>query len=61
MKRVLWVVEMLCHGGWQPTVGIAISREDGRLALRKWKSNNPCDKFRLVKYVPAKARKGAKR
>ena len=50
---LLWVVEMREGEVWSPTVGVAISRADGRRELADWKYNNPSDKFRLVKYVRA--------
>ena len=35
-----------------PTVGIGLSREDGRKKLAEWQANNPDTAFRLVHYVP---------
>lgn len=29
----LWVVEMVVHGRWEPTVGVRLSRGEGRLEL----------------------------
>lgn len=51
----LWIVEMWVpeNGQWEATVGAKISRNFGREELVEWKQNNPCDKFRLVKYVRA--------
>lgn len=55
--RAIWVVEMLCGNRWDPTVGVGLCREDGRRQLAEWRSQNPHDGFRLVKY----ARAGEKR
>ena len=53
-NRVLWVVEMrMEHGEWEPTVGVGLERAHGWVQLREWKSNNPDDKFRLRRYLPA--------
>jgi hypothetical protein len=49
-KARLWVVEMLCLGRWEPTVGVRMSREDGREELAQWRRDNPLDHFRLVSY-----------
>jgi len=51
MTLHIWVVEMNVHGKWQPTVGVALSRDSAREELREWRENNPCDRFRVVKYV----------
>lgn len=55
-KRV-WIVEMdesQITGAqrFAPTVGIGLSREDGRKKLAEWQANNPDTAFRLVHYVP---------
>jgi hypothetical protein len=50
MKHI-WVVEMWDSGKWNTTVGVGIDRENGREALKDWKSRCPDDKFRLVKYT----------
>lgn len=55
-KRV-WIVEMDESGitgvaRFAPTVGVALSREDGRAKLEEWRANNPGTAFRLVHYVP---------
>lgn len=48
----LWVVEMLCDGKWEPTVGAYLSRERARQEMRyDWKFNNPTSEFRIRKYV----------
>ena len=51
-RRILWVVEMLVDGRWEPTVGVQLGREPGREELKDWQERNPPDKFRLVKYAP---------
>ena len=55
--RHLWVVELLTDDTdvcrWEPTVGVALDREAGRLELAKWRGRNPGSKFRLRKYQPA--------
>ena len=56
MKHV-WIVEMWIdtpgNERWDPTVGCALNRDDGRHELEIWREHNPDDKFRLVKYVRA--------
>jgi len=48
----LWVVEMLCDGKWEPTVGAYFSREiASREMIVDWKFNNPKYRFRIRKYV----------
>lgn len=48
----LWVVEMWVDGcRWEPTVGVRLTRDGGRDELFDWKTGNPSDRFRLVKYV----------
>ena len=59
-KERLWVVESDMGGNWSPTVGVALFRDDGRLELASWKSRNPDDKFRLVKYVAAASKRRRK-
>jgi hypothetical protein len=54
----LWVVEMdvsqiAGNMRFEPTVGVALSRRDGRVALAEWRAENPGTKFRLVHYVPS--------
>ncbi len=53
MKR-LWVVEMLMdhNGKWEPTCGVAFTRDEGRAALRVWRYNNSDIPFRLRPYWP---------
>jgi hypothetical protein len=48
----IWVVEMWCRAPrrWLPTVGVGLSRTDGRDALADWQRQNPDDKFRLRQY-----------
>lgn len=48
----IWVVEMLCDGKWEPTVGVALSRVQGRVERLRWMDDNPHDEFRLRRYVP---------
>jgi len=54
---MIWIVEMLNteNREWEPTVGIALDRANGRDVLKMWKNNNPCDIFRLVQYGPLDA------
>jgi len=47
---IVWIVELWCGQRYEPTVGIGLSREDGRMKLARWKRINPHDKFRLVPY-----------
>lgn len=46
----VYIVEMFWAGRWQPTVGCGIDREQGRRAVKHWRTTNPNDKFRLSKY-----------
>ena len=39
--------------GWKPTVGVKLSRDEGRSEVRRWRWGNPSDEFRLRKYEPA--------
>lgn len=52
----MWVVEMDCSTTgiprFQPTVGVGLSREDGRAKLNEWRKRNPSTAFRLTHYVP---------
>lgn len=55
MKRYLWVVEMLCETKrgkweWQPTVGVALTRDDAREELSVWRTRNHGSRFRLRRY-----------
>ena len=48
----IWVIEWYLDGEWLPTIGCGITKDDAKSALKnEWKSNNPNDKFRIVKYV----------
>ena len=58
----LWVVEMLntdqarCRAGtsrWEPTVGVGLTREAGRIELERWREENPDELFRLRAYERA--------
>jgi hypothetical protein len=49
-KRYLWVVEMRIDGRWEPTVGVSLAREQGRVELRQWREDNIFDEFRLERY-----------
>lgn len=58
--RHLWVVEIWDDIlGWRPATDAATTREMARGRLRWWKDKycERTDKFRLVKYVPAKTKK----
>lgn len=56
MKRyqTIWVVEAKWseshYDSWGATVGVGLTREDGRKALKEWQQRNPSDFFRLMKY-----------
>lgn len=45
----VWVVEMHTGRRWEPTVGVRLTREDGRAELRAWRSRN-VGRFRLSAY-----------
>ena len=59
MKNYIWVVEIQDDVSlkFEPTVGVGLTRKDGRDEKWKWETANPDDKFRLKKYV-AERRKG---
>ena len=50
MMNTLWVVEVQWENEWQTTVGVGLTRADGRRELKNWQHRNPCDQFRLVQY-----------
>ena len=56
MNRI-WIVEMLNpdysskEPVWEPTVGVALTRDQARHHSRGWKTHNPDDKFRVRCYV----------
>lgn len=54
MERV-WVVEILQVNaerlGWQPTVGVGLTRVYARREMTDWKRRNPDDRFRLWPYL----------
>lgn len=56
-KRVVWVVEMKNGPRWEPTVGAALSRDDGHDNKRWWEERNPSDRFRVVPYIPRVTRR----
>ncbi len=58
--KTVWVVQMWNEdtNNWDPTIGVGLSRADGRDEKAQWQGHNPDDKFRLRPYVPlAVARK----
>ncbi len=56
MKRKpgVWVVEMLNHGRWEPTVSARLTRENARIEQWEWSRRNNYDKFRVARYVKEK-------
>lgn len=47
----VWIVEMRGENGrWDSTVGVMLTRDEGRYELQRWRLHNPDDKFRLMKY-----------
>ena len=48
----VWIVEMWNaeRKRYEPTVGAALNREDGRLEIRRWRAKNPYDRFRVRRY-----------
>lgn len=50
--RHVWIVEMRDNSpsGWSPTIGCALTKEEGQVVLASWKLNNPDDTFRLKWY-----------
>ena len=57
MKNYIWVVEVQDDVSlkFEPTVGVGLTRKDGRDEKWRWETANPDDKFRLKKYVVEKA------
>lgn len=64
-QNSIWIVEMWNDrtDRWGPTVGAALSRDDGRkIRLPEWQGKCPDDKFRLTRYQACAAlRKRGKR
>lgn len=61
MSERIWVVEMRLGSRWEPTVGVALNREDGRAVLAHWREAGPDDEYRLVRYeAGAEASRGPK-
>jgi hypothetical protein len=56
----LWVVEMWNEitQQWEPTVGVALTRDQGRREVRQWREDNRSDEFRLVVYRPVRPQSG---
>ncbi len=53
-KRYLWVVEVWCPG-WEPQEGAARhSREEARKIASRFRHISAADRFRVVRYVPAR-------
>lgn len=50
-KFCVWVIEVFLDDEWQPCAEAAINRQDGRVKLGGWKTQNPDDKFRIAQYV----------
>ena len=55
MKHI-WVVEVDFQNGrgYTATVGVALTRAEGKKELHEWKFMLPNDLMRLVKYIPSK-------
>lgn len=53
MELYVWVVEMQGRKKWSK-VAVALSRTDAVRERLKWEARNPSDKFRTVKYIPAR-------
>jgi hypothetical protein len=54
----IWIIQEKEEDQWYPTSSVILSRADGRAMLHCWRKANPeisPDRFRLVKYVPAKS------
>ena len=49
--KYIWVIEMLCRKGWEPTIGCGLTKSDAIMRMRaEWGKNNPSEKFRIIKY-----------
>jgi len=53
-RNYVWVVEGDFGWGWQTTTASGITRIEAADARRSWASQNPCDRFRIVKYEAVK-------
>jgi len=51
MKNYVWVIEVLNNKEWLPCSACGISKDSAKTRMKEWKKNNPCDKFRICKYV----------
>ncbi|MGZ3235744.1 MAG: hypothetical protein ACXU8A_00040 [Burkholderiaceae bacterium] len=50
----IWIVEMKCGKNWEPCASAHLTRKDAKREMGfYWRFNNPVDKFRVKKYVPA--------
>lgn len=52
----IWVVEMLMDAWrrpvlYEPTMGVGLTKADGKKELALWKGKNPSDRFRMVRYI----------
>ncbi len=54
--RYVWVIETRVDGRWEPTKGMALSREAGRREMQDWRESFPGYHFRLRRYVPMEER-----
>jgi hypothetical protein len=53
-NNTIWVVEINFKDGkgWQATVGVGLTRDQGRREIKTfWRANNPDEWVRLRKYV----------
>jgi len=50
--NIVWVVEMWSeiNRKFEPTVGVRLTRDEGRIELRAWSVRNSSERFRLKKY-----------
>lgn len=52
MKKHVWIIEMLCDGKWEPTIGCRLTRSEAREEMKcDWMARNKHDRFRVRKYV----------
>lgn len=49
-KRYLWVVEWWGLGGWEPTLGVTMTKAESVGRLATYRASSPTQRFRVVRY-----------
>jgi hypothetical protein len=50
MRCYVWVIEAREGFQYRPCTNAKLYKRDALVAIRKWRKDNPDDKFRLVRY-----------